>query len=270
MKKNNFSTPQVMGILNLTPDSFYDGNRYLEETAMLKRVEQMLKEGANIIDIGAFSSRPGADLVSYKTERARLIPNIKTILRHFPEIILSIDTYRHQIAREAVEIGASIINDISGGDLDKKMFETLAAMQVPYIMMHMKGTPKNMQNNPVYKDVVRDITAVFQAKINKLKELNFEKIILDPGFGFGKTLEQNYEILGRLEEFNRLNFPVLVGISRKSMLYKLLGGQPEDMLNATSITHTIALMKGAKILRVHDVKPAVEAVQIVKMTNQIS
>ena len=261
----DYYTPKVMGILNLTPDSFYDGNRYLPEKAMLKRVEQMLDEGADIIDIGAFSSRPGADFVSYEMERSRLIPNLQQIVRHFPGTVISIDTYRHKIAQEAIDKGASIINDISGGDLDEKMFETLAKLQVPYIMMHMQGTPENMQNNPEYNDVVQDIIEIFQSKIEKLKELNFDKIILDPGFGFGKTLEQNYEILGRLNEFNSLRLPVLVGISRKSMLYKLLDGKPEDMLNATSVANTIALMKGAKILRVHDVKPAVEAVKIINM-----
>ena len=264
----DFTTPKVMGILNLTPDSFYDGNRYTQEKAMLQRVEQMLNEAADIIDIGAFSSRPGAALVSYETERERLMPALKSIIKHFPDAVISIDTYRHNIAREAVAEGAHIINDISGGDLDDKMFETIARLGVPYIMMHMQGTPGNMQKNPVYEDVVNDILSVFRKKIKELAALGFQDIIIDPGFGFGKTLEHNYEILARLDEFQALKLPVLAGISRKSMLYKLLEATPDEMLNATSVANTVALMKGAAILRVHDVKPAVEAVKIVNLTRK--
>jgi dihydropteroate synthase len=262
----NPSIPVVMGILNLTPDSFYDGNKYTEEKNILQRVEQMLDEGADIIDIGAFSSRPGAEFVSYETERKRLIPHLKNIIKYFPDTIVSIDTYRHQIAIESIEEGASIINDISAGKLDKQMFQTIAKLQVPYIMMHMQGTPDTMQKNPVYDDVVQDIINFFIDKINNLKHLGFNKIIIDPGFGFGKSIKHNYEILKRLQEFKKLSYPVLVGISRKSMLYKLLNITPEQALNATSVAHTIALLNGAQILRVHDVK---EAVQSIKIVNQI-
>ena len=259
--KKDFSL--VMGILNLTPDSFFDGNRYNTEVAAINRVGQMLDEGADIIDMGAFSSRPGAALVSYEEERRRLIPVLKAVKKHFPDVIISVDTYRHQIAEEVVGEGAQIINDISGGNLDTQMFKTVAKLQVPYIMMHMKGTPENMQNQTDYTDVVKDIKAFFRLKIKQLNDLGFDKIILDPGFGFGKTLEQNYEILNRLDEFQDLNYPVLVGMSRKSMLYKLLDITPDKALNATSVVNTIALLKDAKILRVHDVKQAVEAVKIV-------
>ena len=261
----DLTTPKVMGILNITPDSFYDGNRYTTEKAVLNRVEQMLTEGADMIDIGAFSSRPGADLVTYEQERQRLLPFLKSIKKQFPQTLISVDTYRHKIAREAVAEGAQIINDISGGNLDDKMFETLAELQVWYVMMHMQGTPKSMQEKPDYNDVILDIKAFFKNKIKILKTLGFEKIILDPGFGFGKTLEQNYQILNHLEVFNDLNFPILAGMSRKSMLYKLLDISPDEALNATTVVNTIALLKGAKILRVHDVKPAVEAVTITKI-----
>jgi dihydropteroate synthase len=261
----DLSQPKVMGILNITPDSFYDGNSYTNETDVLKRVEDMLEEGADIIDIGAFSSRPGADFVDDQSERQRLMPFLKSIVKHFPEAYISIDTYRHQIAKEAVANGAKMINDISGGNLDAQMFETIAGLQVPYVMMHMQGTPKTMQNNPVYNDVVTDIKNFFKTKITILEQMGFDKIILDPGFGFGKTLTQNYNLLRRLPEFADLNYPILVGISRKSMLYKALGTSPDKALNATTVAHSIALMKGAKILRVHDVKEAVEAVKLVQL-----
>lgn len=269
-KKIDFSQIQVMGILNLTPDSFYDGNRYLQEKNMLKRVEEMLNEGADIIDIGAFSSRPGAGFVSYEEERKRLIPRLQQIVRKFPQAVISIDTYRHQIAEESIEKGASIINDISAGNLDDKMFETIARLQVPYIMMHMQGTPENMQKNPQYKNIVKEIIAFFEKKIEELAQLNFNKIIIDPGFGFGKTLKQNYELLAHLEDFNQLNFPVLAGMSRKSMLYKLFKSKPADMLSATSSVNTVALLHGAKILRVHDVKEAVEVVKIVNTLKEFT
>ena len=270
MNKIDFSTPKVMGILNITPDSFFDGNRYLSEKTVLQRVENMVNEGADIIDIGAFSSRPGADFVSYPEERKRLMPHLKKIVKEFPGIHISIDTYRHEIALEAVEKGARIINDISGGDLDEKMFETISKLPVSYVLMHMQGTPQNMQQNPDYQDVVSDIKQIFEQKINRLNQLGFKDTILDPGFGFGKSLEHNYTILGRFHEFLSFDLPVLAGISRKSMLFKLLQGQPADMLNATTVANTIALMHGAKILRVHDVKEAVEAVKIVEMTKSNS
>jgi len=260
----DFTRPEIMGILNLTPDSFYDGGKYSDETKVLKRVEQMLTEGADIIDMGAFSSRPGAKFVSPDEERKRLYPNIENILHNFPGIFISVDTFRSDIAREVVEMGVKMINDISAGDLDKNMFETIAKLQVPYVMMHMQGIPENMQDNPEYFDVVNDIMLYFLKKIDKLNQLNFDKIIIDPGFGFGKTLKHNFEILNRLDEFQLLKKPVLVGMSRKSMFYKLLNTTPAEALNATTSAHTIALLKGAKILRVHDVKEAVEVVRVVE------
>ena len=260
----DFNQTMIMGILNLTPDSFYDGNRHNTESTALKKVAQMIDEGADIIDIGAFSSRPGAKLVTYNEERQRLMPVLKIIKKHFPDIIISIDTYRHKIAVEAIEEGAHIINDISGGNLDDKMFKTIAGLQVPYIMMHMKGKPENMQKQTEYINVVNEIISFFEKKIKQLNDLGFDKIILDPGFGFGKTLNQNYEILNRLKEFSNLNYPVLVGMSRKSMLYKLLDITPDEALNATTVVNTIALLNGAKILRVHDVKQAVETRRIIE------
>lgn len=251
-----------MGILNLTPDSFYDGNQYLAEKAMLNRVTQMLEEEADIIDIGAFSSRPGADFVSLDEERKRLLPSVKSIIKHFPKTVISIDTYRSEIAKEVVAEGAQIINDISAGNLDGKMFESIAKLQVPYIMMHMQGTPKNMQKHPKYDDVVGEIKDFFNQKIAELERLNHQNIIIDPGFGFGKTLSHNYELLHRLEEFSSIDKPLLVGISRKSMLYKLLDKTPGEVLNATTIANTIAILKGAKILRVHDIKEAKEILKI--------
>ena len=260
----NFSFSKIMGILNLTPDSFYDGNRYLAEKAMLNRVEQMLNEGADIIDIGGFSSRPGSELVTQDEESKRIFPAIEKILYYFPDAYLSVDTYRSRIAMEVVDMGVKMINDISGGELDKNMFKIIAKLQVPYVMMHMQGIPENMQDNPEYYDVVNDIMVYFLKKIDKLNQLNFDKIIIDPGFGFGKTLQHNFEILNRLDEFQLLKKPVLVGMSRKSMFYKLLQTNPSEVLNATSVGHTIALLKGAKILRVHDVKEAVEVVRIIE------
>jgi dihydropteroate synthase len=258
----HITSPLIMGILNITPDSFFDGNKYTNEKSVLKRIEQMLTEGADIIDIGAFSSRPGAHFVDEKEERKRLMPFLESIIKEYPKTVISIDTYRHNIAQEAIEKGAKMINDISAGELDPKMFETIARLKVPYIMMHMKGTPVNMQNNPKYEDVVNEILVYFLKKMEKLKLLGVEDVIIDPGFGFGKTLDHNYEILHRLDELKILKKPVLVGISRKSMLYKLFNSTPQEMKNATTVTNTIALMKGASILRVHDVKEAVELKRI--------
>ncbi len=263
MTRLDFDKIKIMGILNVTPDSFYDGNRYNSTTAALKRTDQMLNEGADIIDVGAFSSRPGAKLISYEDERRRLMPVLKSIIKHFPGTVISVDTYRHKIAEEVIEEGAQIINDISGGNFDDKMFETIARLQVPYILMHIKGKPENMQELTGYSDVVNDIKKYFELKIKQLNDLCFDKIILDPGFGFGKTLKQNYDILKRLNEFSGLNYPILAGMSRKSMLYKLLNITPEEALNATTVVNTIALLNGAKILRVHDVKQAVETRKII-------
>jgi len=256
------TTLQIMGILNITPDSFYDGNKYIREKEVLKRVEQIMDEGGDIIDIGAFSSRPGAQFVGEEEEKRRLFPFLEKIAKEFPDIPISIDTYRSTIAKEAVDLGAKIINDISAGEMDKNMFKTIASLKVSYIMMHMQGTPQNMQKNPFYKDVVNEIMLFFIEKINQLQQLGVKDIILDPGFGFGKTLQHNYEILNRLDEFHLLKKPLLVGVSRKSMLYKLLNGTPDEMLNATSIVNTIAVLKGASIIRVHDVKEAVELKKI--------
>ncbi len=260
--------PQIMGILNITPDSFFDGNKYTNEKKVLERAAQILEEGGDIIDIGAFSSRPGAKFVDEKTERNRLMPFLEAIVKEFPEAVISVDTYRHKIAVEAVEKGAKMINDISAGELDPLMFESIAQLQVPYIIMHMQGTPDTMQNNPQYKDVVNEILVYFVKKIEKLNNLGIKEVIIDPGFGFGKSLDHNYEILNRLDEFKLLKKPILAGISRKSMLYKLLGGTPGDMLNATGIANTIAVAKGAEFLRVHDVKEAVEIKTIYKQLSK--
>ncbi len=266
--ENFLEHPKVMGILNVTPDSFFDGGRYLTEKAVLNRVEQMLKEGADIIDIGAFSSRPGADLVTYHEEKQRLIPFLKVILKTFPGIGISVDTFRHQIAKEAIEAGATIINDISGGELDPEMFNTIAQLNVPYIMMHMRGTPKTMQKQTNYVDIVDELKNYFNRKITQLNELGFKKIIIDLGFGFGKTLEQNYHLLANLTQFKCFGLPILAGISRKSMLYKALDITPDNALNASIAANAIALERGANILRVHDVKAAVETVKIYELVKQ--
>lgn len=259
----DLSTPKVMGILNLTPDSFYDGGKYHSEKEILLHTEKMLLEGATFIDIGAYSSRPGAKHISEKEELLRLIPILETIIKHFPEIFISIDTFRSEVARQSVEIGACMINDISAGNLDKQMFKTIAKLQVPYIMMHMKGTPQSMQQNVIYNDLIKDIIYFFSKKINQLRALDVNDIILDVGFGFSKTLDQNYELLNNLNLFNHLELPILSGISRKSMLYKYLNISPEEALNATTVTNTIAILQGSNILRVHDVKEAIETIKIV-------
>lgn len=264
----DLSTPLVMGILNITPDSFYQPEgRKLEIPGLsqvLKEAEKMLAEGAAILDLGAYSSRPNAEHISAQTEAERLIPVVKALVKEFPKAILSIDTFRAEVAEQAIDSGAHIINDISAGQLDEKMFETIGRLQVPYIMMHMKGTPQNMQQQAHYENLIPELLAYFSEKIEKLKALGVQDIIIDPGFGFAKTLEHNYEILNRLEEFKSLEFPLLTGLSRKSMIYKLLGGTAADALNGTTAANTIALLKGAKILRVHDVKPAAEAIKIVQ------
>ncbi|NPA46805.1 MAG: dihydropteroate synthase [Chlorobi bacterium] len=255
-------TPLVMGILNVTPDSFYEGSRVNREDALLRRAEQMLREGAAILDIGGYSSRPGAEHVDAQTELARVVPAIESLHRHFPEAFLSVDTFRASVAKAAVEAGACMINDISGGNLDESMFPTVATLQVPYVLMHMKGTPQTMQLNPEYDDVIMEINRFFARRIEELHALEVNDILVDPGFGFGKTLDDNYRILKHLDTFGRHGKPVLIGISRKSMLYKYLDGRPEDMLNATTAVHMLALQNGASVLRVHDVKEAVEAVRL--------
>jgi dihydropteroate synthase len=260
----DLSSPKVMGILNLTPDSFYDGGKFKTENDILKQVEVMLFDGATFIDIGAYSSRPSAKHISQEEELGRLIPVLKTIISHFPEILISVDTFRSEVAKQSVNAGACMINDISAGSMDHKMFATIAKLQVPYVIMHMVGTPQNMQHNTLYKDLVQDIIFYFSEKIFELRRLGVNDIILDLGFGFSKTLDQNYELLSKLELFNFLDLPILTGLSRKSMLFKLLDIKPEEALNATSVANTIALQKGSNIIRVHDVKEAMETIIIVE------
>jgi dihydropteroate synthase len=257
------SSPKVMGILNITPDSFYDGGKYKNESEILQQVEKMLFEGATFIDVGAYSSRPGAQHISEEEELKRIIPVLTLLMKHFPDIIISVDTFRSKVANETVQVGAAMINDISGGKMDKKMFETVAHLQVPYIVMHMLGTPQNMQKNPVYKDVIQEIISFFAAQIFKLHQLKLNDVLIDVGFGFGKTNVHNFEILKNLSLFKSLDAPILAGISRKSMLYKTLDISAQEALNATTSANTIALLNGANILRVHDVKEAMEAVKIV-------
>ena len=252
-----------MGILNITPDSFYDGGKYKNEADILFQTEKMLNEGATFIDVGAYSSRPGAAHISEKEELKRILPVIDLLVKYFPEIIISVDTFRSEIAKKTIENGAAIINDISGGKMDEKMFQTVAELQVPYILMHMLGTPQNMQQNTVYEDVTKDIIRFFSEQIFKLHQLKMNDIIIDMGFGFGKTLQHNYEILSNLALFKNLDAPILIGVSRKSMLYKPLNITANEALNATTAANTIALLNGANILRVHDVKEAVEAIKIV-------
>tara|TARA_B100000700_G_C15009993_1_gene840418 strand:- start:341 stop:1165 length:825 start_codon:yes stop_codon:yes gene_type:complete len=261
--KTDFSTYKVMGILNLTEDSFYDGGRYNNIEKILSHTKKMIDEGAHIIDIGAQSSRPGSEENSEKTELRKIIPTLKEIRKFFPNILISVDTYRSKIAEESINNGADIINDISAGDLDKNMFNIIAKYKVPYIIMHMKGTPKNMQKNPTYQNVVDEIINYFQKKIRDLNNLNIDRLIIDPGFGFGKTLEHNYEILNNLDKFESLNYPILTGFSRKSMISKILEIEADQAQNGTSILNTMALNKGASLLRVHDVKEAIECIKIV-------
>lgn len=263
-------TPLVMGILNITPDSFYDGGKHNNKKAWIERTEIMLKEGAAIIDVGAVSTRPGAKLLSEKEELERLMPVIDSLIENFPEIIISVDTFRSYVAEKAVQHGASMINDISAGDFDSKMFEKISELNVPYIMMHMQGTPENMQKAPEYKDVVKEIIHEFSVKINKLKLLGINDIIIDPGFGFGKNLEHNFELLIGLKEFQCFEVPVMAGVSRKSLINKVLKTKPENALNGTTVLNTIALMNGTDILRVHDVKETVEAIKLFTFIKNIS
>jgi len=251
-----------MGILNVTPDSFYDGGVYKSDKDILQQVEKMLLEGATFIDVGAYSSRPNVEHISETEELSRLLPIIQLLVKEFPSIILSIDTFRRQVAHEAVEAGGSLINDISGGNLDKNMFSTIAKLQVPYIMMHMVGTPQNMQSNVTYDDLLKDIILYFSKKIFELRQLGVNDLIIDPGFGFSKTLDQNFEILQKMQLLNTFKLPILAGLSRKSMLYKVLNTSPDKALNATTAANMIALNQGAAILRVHDVKEAKEAIMI--------
>ncbi len=258
----DLTSPKVMGILNVTPDSFFDGGQHKDKSAILKQVETMLNEGATFIDIGGYSSRPGADFVSEEEELNRVIPVIELILIHFPETLISVDTFRSQIAKKSIETGAALINDISAGKLDKAMLETVGKLGVPYIMMHMKGNPKTMQQQTDYEDLIKDINLYFAKRIAKAHAENINDIIIDPGFGFAKTLEQNYELLHKMNLLKLTDKPILAGISRKSMVYKTLNTTADKALNGTTALHMVALQKGAKILRVHDVKEAMECITL--------
>lgn len=259
----NLSRPLVMGILNITTDSFYDGGRHIQIDNALTYVAKMIIDGAAIIDIGACSTRPGAKPVSEAEELNRLLPLIEKIRKQFPNIILSVDTFRAKIAKTVVEeFGDIIINDISGGQMDPEMFETIARLKVPYVLMHMQGSPQNMQLSPHYNNVTKEVIKTLSEGVYRLHELGVADVIIDPGFGFGKTLEHNFELFNHLDAFRFFELPLLVGISRKSMIYKLLDTNPENSLNGTTVLNTYALQAGASILRVHDVKPAVEAVTI--------
>ncbi len=263
----DLSLPKVMGILNITPDSFFDGGTHKNEKEILLHTESMLKEGATFIDIGAYSSKPNANYVSETEELNRILPIVNLVLKEFPEILISIDTFRSNIAKQCIEAGACMVNDISAGKLDDTMLQTIANLNVPYIMMHMRGTPQNMQQQTNYDDLVKEILFYFSERIATAKSLGIVDIIVDPGFGFAKTLEQNYELLNKLELFNMIEKPLLVGVSRKSMIYKKLKTTANEALNGTSVLNTIALQKNASILRVHDVKEAMECIKLVESLN---
>ena len=259
----DLNTPKVMGILNQTPDSFYDGGRYSNPKAVLDRVEQMLFNGASFIDIGGYSSRPGAPEVSEQEELNRVIPTINTVVKAFPDAVISIDTFRSAVAKAAIDSGAAMINDISGGDRDPEIYRVAARHQVPYILMHMRGTPQTMSTLTDYDNVVMEVTQDLAKKLKQIRPHGVNDLIVDPGFGFAKNLAQNYTLLGKLDHLKLLNTPILVGVSRKSMIYKLLETDSENALNGTTAANTIALLKGASILRVHDVAPAIEVVKLV-------
>ncbi|WP_204281870.1 dihydropteroate synthase [Pontibacter burrus] len=262
----SLDTPLVMGILNITPDSFYPGSRLSSAEEAVERARVMLSEGADILDIGGYSTRPGAAEVSSQEEQDRLIPAIEAIVKEFPDVVISVDTFRADVAEATIKAGAAIVNDVAGGTLDEKMFETVARLQVPYILMHMRGTPQTMQTLANYSNVTVEVLDELQQQVAKLTKLGVNDIILDPGFGFAKTTEHNFELLNRLEDFRILGLPVLVGMSRKSMVYKTLGIHQTDALTGTIVVNTIALMKGANILRVHDVKETKQAVELYKKT----
>jgi dihydropteroate synthase len=263
----DLSKPKVMGILNLTPNSFFDGGRYLDEAAIVAQVQKMLSEGATFIDIGAYSSKPNAEFVSVEEELSRIVPIVDLLVKQFPVILISIDTFRAEVAKACIQKGAALINDISAGKLDDKMLGIIAEYNVPYVMMHMRGTPQTMSTLTVYEDVVKEVLFYFSERIAAARSLGINDVIIDPGFGFAKTLQQNYEILQKLELFQQLNLPVLAGISRKSMIYKILNNSANESLNGTTALNTIALYKGASILRVHDVKEAMECVALFNQLN---
>lgn len=262
----DLSTPRVMGIINITPDSFFSGSRAQTNSDILKKAERMLKEGATFLDLGAYSSRPGATDISEEEEINRLLPAIEVILKEFPEALLSLDTFRSKVARKGIEAGGAIINDISGGKLDVHMLQTVAELQVPYILMHMKGTPQNMKDQNQYDDLLKDILFYFSDRVNAARQLGINDIIVDPGFGFAKNIRQNFELLSKAELLQMLELPILIGLSRKSMIWKTLEIEAAQALNGTSVLNTVALQKGAHILRVHDVK---EAMECIKLTSEI-
>lgn len=267
----DLNRPQVMGILNLTPDSFFDGGHYLAPEASLARAEQLLEEGAAILDLGGASTRPGASVVPADEEIRRVVPVIEAILKKFPEAVISVDTWRASVAREAVHAGAAMINDISAGSLDPEMFDTVGSLKVPYILMHMQGTPADMQQKPHYEDVVTEVLDFLIQKIAGLREIGVKDIILDPGFGFGKSLEHNYQLFRNLHVFSRVTgHPLLVGISRKSMIWKPLGIRAEEALNGTAALHMAALQQGARLLRVHDVKEAMQVIRLWELLENAS
>jgi dihydropteroate synthase len=261
-KLSDLNTPKVMGVLNVTPDSFYDGGKFKNDKSFLSQAEKLIGEGADFIDIGAYSSRPGADFVSEKEEINRLIPIVNLIHNSFPETPISIDSFRSEVIKKSIQAGGAIVNDISAGQLDPMMFETVGELGVPYIMMHMKGTPQTMQQMTTYSDLIKDIYYYFSERINLAKKHQINDLIIDLGFGFSKTLEQNFKLLNSLDFYTNLNLPLLVGVSRKSMIYKTLDTNPENALNGTSALNMVALNKGAKILRVHDVKEAIECIKL--------
>lgn len=261
-KTHQLQLPLVMGILNLTSDSFFDGNNYNTEKKIITQVEKMITEGAGIIDVGAQSSRPGAKIQVEEDELERLLPALKIIVKNFPSTLISVDTFRAAIAQQAVDCGATIINDISGGTMDTKMFSTIAHLKVPYVLMHIQGTPTTMQLNPTYQNVVEEVNLFFKKQIETLNNLGVKQLILDPGFGFGKTLEHNFDLLKNFSTFKTYGYPLLAGLSRKSMINKVINTKPEEALNGTSVLNTIALLNGAAMLRVHDVKQAVETIKL--------
>mgnify|MGYP000458694527 FL=1 len=263
----DLTKPKVMGILNLTPNSFFDGGKYTNEAEIIAQVGKMLSEGATFIDIGAYSSKPNAEFVSVEEEMARIVPIVELLVQQFPQILISIDTFRSEVAEACILKGAALINDIAAGKLDDTMLNTVAKYNVPYIMMHMRGNPQTMQSLTEYQDVVKEMILYFSERIAAARSLGINDLIIDPGFGFAKTVEQNYEVLQKMELFQQLDLPILAGISRKSMIYKVLNCNASESLNGTTVLNTVSLLKGANILRVHDVKEAVECVTLFNAIN---
>ena len=266
----NHRNALVMGILNITPDSFYDGGKYINEENILVRAKQIIDEGGTIIDIGACSTRPGAKKINIEEEEKRLLPVVKLVRKIFPNTVISVDTFRANIAEKVIDVGADMINDISGGTMDDKMFDTIARLNIPYVLMHIQGTPQTMQKNPQYNNVVKEVKGYFLTRVKQLYDTGFSKIILDPGFGFGKTIEHNYTLLSHLDEFHQPGLPVLAGLSRKSMITRVLDVIPEQALHGTIALNAIALLKGANMLRVHDVKEAVECINLSRLFRKLS